>query len=49
MKSVGLQGPAHGRLCAQLQELLFVVQHGPVGQTLAIRVPVDMPSRQGRG
>ena len=39
----GLQGSAHSRLGVQLQVLLILVHHRPVGQTLAVGVPVDMP------
>lgn len=49
LKPVRLQSPAHCRLRVQLQILLFLVKHGPVGETLAIGVPVDIPSQQGGG
>jgi hypothetical protein len=30
-----------------LQVLLFLVEHGPVGQVLTVWVPMDTPSQQG--
>lgn len=47
LELVGLQGSAHRRLHIQQQVLLFLVIHGPVGQTLTVGVPVDMSPQAG--
>jgi hypothetical protein len=41
----GLQGPAYSGLDVQLQVLLILVEHRPVGQVLTVGVPVDMTTQ----